>query len=489
MESSIYRDIEKRTGGDIYIGVVGPCRTGKSTFIKTFMDTLVLPALENGYEKQRVIDELPQSSDGKTIMTTQPKFVPNEAVAIKIDDSITFNVRLVDCVGYMIDGALGSTEDDKPRMVTTPWSDQPMAFEQAADIGTKKVITDHSTVGIVVTTDGTITDIDRDNYVAAENRVISELKSLGKPFVIIINSKEPNSERAIALQQELSEKYDMPVMLMDIIQMTPSDIDSILKNILYEFPLKTISFNMPSWICALSRDHHVISDLMSAITGSLDSLTKMRDHILLMEQLCESEDFSPPKVREIALGKGAVIYDMDADNKLFYKVMEEESGYRIENDYHLMTILKDLIYAKKQYDKVSAALESSYTSGYGIISPSLDEIDLKEPQMLRQGSKYAVKLFANAPSIHLIRTDVTTEVCPIIGTEKQSTDVLDFLNAQFEENKDDVWQANIFGRSLQEVVTDGLAGKNMPDEAREKLTKAMQKMVNQGKGHLICFVV
>ena len=489
MESSIYRDIEKRTGGDIYIGVVGPCRTGKSTFIKTFMDTLVLPTLENGYEKQRVIDELPQSGDGKTIMTTQPKFVPNEAVAIKIDDSISFNVRLVDCVGYMIDGAIGSQEDDKPRMVSTPWSDKPMPFEQAADIGTKKVITDHSTVGIVVTTDGSIAGIDRENYTGAENRVIEELKSLGKPFVILINSREPESEKAVTLQQELSEKYDMPVMLMDIMQMTTADIDGILKNILYEFPIKTISFNMPSWISALSRDHHVISDLLATITGSLDSLSKMRDHSLLMNHLSESEDFSPPKIRDIALGKGSIIYDMDADNKLFYKVMEEECGYKIENDYHLMTILKDLIYAKKQYDKVSAALESSYASGYGIISPSLDEIDLKEPQMLRQGSKYAVKLFANAPSIHLIRTDVTTEVCPIIGTEKQSTDVLDFLNAQFEENKDDIWQANIFGKSLQEVVTEGLAGKNMPDEAREKLTKAMQKMVNQGKGHLICFVV
>lgn len=489
MESSIYRDIEKRTGGDIYIGVVGPCRTGKSTFIKTFMDTLVLPTLKDGYEKQRVIDELPQSGDGRTIMTTQPKFVPNEAVAVKIDDNLSFSVRLVDCVGYMIDGAIGSDEGEKPRMITTPWNDKPMPFEQAADIGTKKVITDHSTVGIVVTTDGSITGIDRENYVNAENRVVSELKALGKPFVILVNTKEPASEKALSLQQELREKYDMPVMTMDILKMTQADIDSILKNILYEFPIKTISFNMPSWISALSRDHHVLCDLLSTITGSLDSLSKMRDHNVLVEQLSSSEDFSPPKVKEIALGKGSIIYDMDADNKLFYKVMEEECGYQIENDYHLMTILKDLIYAKKQYDKVSAALESSYTNGYGIISPSLDEIDLKEPQMLRQGSKYAVKLFANAPSIHLIRTDVTTEVCPIIGTEKQSSDVLDFLNAQFEANKDDIWQANIFGKSVQEVVTEGLAGKNMPDEAREKLTRAMQKMVNQGKGHLICFVV
>lgn len=489
MESSIYKDIEKRTGGDIYMGVVGPCRTGKSTFIKKFMDTLVLPTLDGGYEKQRVIDELPQSGDGKTIMTTQPKFVPNEAVAISLGDNITFKVRLVDCVGYMIDGAIGNLEDEKPRMINTPWSDAPMPFEQAADIGTKKVITDHSTVGIVVTTDGSITDIDRENYVSAENRVVEELKALGKPFIIIINSKEPTGEKAVSLKKELGDKYDMPVMVLDVMKMDMGDIEGILKNILYEFPIKTISFNMPSWISALSRDHHVITDLLNTINDSLGSLSKMRDHEVLVEKLKENEDFSAPKVKEMALGKGAIIYDLDADNTLFYKVMEEESGFKIENDYHLMTILKDLIYAKKQYDKVKSALESSYTNGYGIISPSLDEIDLKEPQMLKQGSKYAVKLFANAPNIHLIRTDVTTEVCPIIGTEKQSTDVLEFLNAQFEENKDDIWQANIFGKSLQEVVAEGLAGKNMPDDAREKLTRAMQKMVNQGKGHLICFVV
>lgn len=489
MESSIYKDIEKRTGGDIYMGVVGPCRTGKSTFIKKFMDTLVLPTLDGGYEKQRVIDELPQSGDGKTIMTTQPKFVPNEAVAISLGDNITFKVRLVDCVGYMIDGAIGNLEDEKPRMINTPWSDAPMPFEQAADIGTKKVITDHSTVGIVITTDGSITDIDRENYVSAENRVVEELKALGKPFIIIINSKEPAGEKAVSLKKELGDKYDMPVMVLDVMKMDMGDIEGILKNILYEFPIKTISFNMPSWISALSRDHHVITDLLNTINDSLGSLSKMRDHEVLVEKLKENEDFSAPKVKEMALGKGAVIYDLDADNTLFYKVMEEESGFKIENDYHLMTILKDLIYAKKQYDKVKSALESSYTNGYGIISPSLDEIDLKEPQMLKQGSKYAVKLFANAPNIHLIRTDVTTEVCPIIGTEKQSTDVLEFLNAQFEENKDDIWQANIFGKSLQEVVAEGLAGKNMPDDAREKLTRAMQKMVNQGKGHLICFVV
>lgn len=489
MESSIYKDIEKRTGGDIYMGVVGPCRTGKSTFIKKFMDTLVLPTLDGGYEKQRVIDELPQSGDGKTIMTTQPKFVPNEAVAISLGDNITFKVRLVDCVGYMIDGAIGNLEDEKPRMINTPWSDAPMPFEQAADIGTKKVITDHSTVGIVITTDGSITDIDRENYVSAENRVVEELKALGKPFIIIINSKEPAGEKAVSLKKELGDKYDMPVMVLDVMKMDMGDIEGILKNILYEFPIKTISFNMPSWISALSRDHHVITDLLNTINDSLGSLSKMRDHEVLVEKLKENEDFSAPKVKEMALGKGAIIYDLDADNTLFYKVMEEESGFKIENDYHLMTILKDLIYAKKQYDKVKSALESSYTNGYGIISPSLDEIDLKEPQMLKQGSKYAVKLFANAPNIHLIRTDVTTEVCPIIGTEKQSTDVLEFLNAQFEENKDDIWQANIFGKSLQEVVAEGLAGKNMPDDAREKLTRAMQKMVNQGKGHLICFVV
>lgn len=489
MESSIYKDIEKRTGGDIYMGVVGPCRTGKSTFIKKFMDTLVLPTLDGGYEKQRVIDELPQSGDGKTIMTTQPKFVPNEAVAISLGDNITFKVRLVDCVGYMIDGAIGNLEDEKPRMINTPWSDAPMPFEQAADIGTKKVITDHSTVGIVVTTDGSITDIDRENYVSAENRVVEELKALGKPFIIIINSKEPAGEKAVSLKKELGDKYDMPVMVLDVMKMDMGDIEGILKNILYEFPIKTISFNMPSWISALSRDHHVITDLLNTINDSLGSLSKMRDHEVLVEKLKENEDFSAPEVKEMALGKGAIIYDLDADNTLFYKVMEEESGFKIENDYHLMTILKDLIYAKKQYDKVKSALESSYTNGYGIISPSLDEIDLKEPQMLKQGSKYAVKLFANAPNIHLIRTDVTTEVCPIIGTEKQSTDVLEFLNAQFEENKDDIWQANIFGKSLQEVVAEGLAGKNMPDDAREKLTRAMQKMVNQGKGHLICFVV
>lgn len=488
-KQNIYKDISTRTGGDIYIGIVGPVRTGKSTFIKKFMDTMVLPNMQNQFEKDRLIDEMPQSSAGKTIMTTQPKFVPNEAVTLNLKDNATLNVRMIDCVGYMVDGAMGHMEDDKPRMVSTPWQQDPIPFDMAADIGTKKVITDHSTVGIVITTDGTITDLPRESYKRAEERAINELKGLGKPFAIVLNTTSPKDERTLAIQEEMQDAYGMPVMVMDITTMDSDDLQSILETILYDFPIKAISFNLPSWINALPSDHWLMSGMMTAIKETLPSLHKMRDHMQLFQKLSENDDFSPPQIDGIALGKGRIEYNMEADKKLFYKVMEEESGYKIENDYHLLTIIKDLVYAKNKYDKIKNALESSYSTGYGVVSPSLEEIDLEPPQMLKQGNKYAVKLFAKAPSIHLIRTDVNTEVCPIIGTEKQSSDVLDFLNDQFEENKDNIWQANIFGKSLQEVVNEGLAGKNMPEEAREKLQKAMQKMANQGKGHLICFVI
>ncbi len=488
---NMYKDISERTGGDIYIGVVGPVRTGKSTFIKRFMDMLVLPNLDDTHEKERVVDELPQSSAGKTIMTTQPKFVPTKAVRININDEAEMNVRMVDSVGYMVDGAMGHLENDMPRMVTTPWFDHDIPFEEAAETGTRKVITEHSTIGIVMTTDGSITEIPRSSYVQAEERVIRELTELGKPFIIILNSANPRNEDTISLRKAMEEKYKVPVLLLDIMRLNETDITTMLENLLYEFPLKEINIEMPGWARALSPDHWLMSEVLGGISGSIGTLEKVRDYKGLVEAMKQLDDVSGASVSKIKLGEGCVQMQLDFPETLFYRILGDECGYPIEDDYHLVSIVKDLVSAKKQYDKISDALRSVKETGYGLVPPSMEEMSMEEPEIVRQGGRFGVKLKASAPSLHLIRVDIETEVSPIVGSEKQSEELVKYMMAEFENDPAKIWKTDIFGKPLHELVKEGLSSKlsHMPDDARMKIQETLQRIINEGSGGLICILL
>ncbi|MGI5848934.1 MAG: stage IV sporulation protein A [Christensenellales bacterium] len=488
---NLYKDISERTGGDIYIGVVGPVRTGKSTFIKRFMDMLVLPNLDDTHEKERVVDELPQSSAGKTIMTTQPKFVPNEAVKIKINNEAEMKVRMVDSVGYMVDGAMGHLENDVPRMVTTPWFDHDIPFEEAAETGTRKVITEHSTIGIVMTTDGSITEIPRSSYINAEERVIKELSALGKPFIIILNSANPFHEDTISLRKAMEDKYKVPVLLMDIMRLSENDISSMLENLLYEFPLKEINLDIPGWARALSPDHWLMAEVLKEISGTLDSLEKVRDYHNLIDAMAALESEGSASVLNIQLGEGSVNMRLDFPDTLFYKILGDECGYPIDDDYHLVSIVKDLVGAKKEYDRLATALRCVKETGYGLVPPSMEEMSLEEPEMVRQGSRFGVRLKASAPSLHLIRVDIETEVSPIVGTERQSEELIKYMMTEFENDPAKIWKTDIFGKSLHELVKEGLSGKlnNMPEDARIKIQETLQRIINEGSGGLICILL
>lgn len=488
---NLYKDISERTGGDIYIGVVGPVRTGKSTFIKRFMDMLVLPNLDDTREKERVVDELPQSSAGKTIMTTQPKFVPNEAVRIKINNEAEMNVRMVDSVGYMVDGAMGHLENNTPRMVSTPWFDHDIPFEEAAEAGTRKVITDHSTIGIVMTTDGSITEIPRSSYVQAEERAVNELLELGKPFIIVLNSANPTSEDTVSLRSAMAGKYGVPVLLMDIMRLSETDITTMLENLLYEFPLKEINIKMPGWARALSPDHWLMSEVLGGISGTLGGLEKVKDYRGLIDTLKALEDVSGAAVERIRLGDGSVEMELSFPSELFYRILGDECGYNIEDDYHLVSIIKSLIGAKKEYDKMAEALKSVKETGYGLVPPSVDEMSLEEPEMVRQGGRFGVRLKASAPSLHLIRVDVETEVSPIVGTEKQSEELVQYMLTEFETDPAKIWKTDIFGKPLHDLVKEGLSGKlaHMPEDARMKIQETLQRIINEGSGGLICILL
>ncbi len=488
---NLYKDISERTGGDIYIGVVGPVRTGKSTFIKRFMDMLVLPNLEDTYEKERVVDELPQSSAGKTIMTTQPKFVPNEAVRIKINNEAEMKVRMVDSVGYMVDGAMGYLENDVPRMVTTPWFDHDIPFEEAAETGTRKVINEHSTIGVVMTTDGSITEIPRSSYIQAEERVIRELIALGKPFIVILNSANPYKEDTISLRKAMEDKYGVPVLLMDIMRLSENDINSMLENLLYEFPLKEVNMELPGWARALSPDHWLMAEVLKGISGTIDNLEKVRDYHELIDSMRELEDVNNASVANIELGEGSVNMQLDFPETLFYRILGDESGYPIEDDYHLVSIVKDLVGAKKQYDRLESALKSVKETGYGLVPPAMDEMSLEEPEMVRHGGRFGVRLKASAPSLHLIRVDIETEVSPIVGTEKQSEELVRYMLSEFENDPAKIWKTDIFGKPLHELVKEGLSGKltNMPEDARIKIQETLNRIINEGSGGLICILL
>ena len=487
----LYQDIAKRTDGDIYVGVVGPVRTGKSTFIKKFMDLLVIPIIDNEYKKERAKDELPQSASGKTIMTTEPKFVPNEAIEITLDNNLKFKTRLVDCVGYLVDNAIGYLEDDMPRMVKTPWSEEEIPFEKAAEIGTKKVIEEHSTIGILITTDGSITDIPREDYIKAEERVVSELKALNKPFIILLNSAEPNSDYTQELAKKLSEKYKTSVMPTNCANLGLQDINNIFSNILYEFPIERIAIKFPKWIDGLASNHSLKNELFNEIKDAFNDVQFLKDISPCIGKIKNTEIIENTSIENIELGTGNVNIRIELKEELFYKILSEITGVNITNEGDLFSIISTLSSTKQKYDKIAYALEEVEAKGYGIVTPSIDELVLEEPEMVKQGSRFGVKLRANAPSIHMIRTNVTTEVSPIVGSEKQSEELVNYLLSGFENDPKKIWESNIFGKSLHELVNEGLQTKlsKMPEEAQIKLQETLERIVNEGSGGLICIIL
>lgn len=488
---NLYQDIAKRTDGDIYVGVVGPVRTGKSTFIKKFMNLLVIPNIENEYKKERAKDELPQSAGGRTIMTTEPKFVPNEAIEITIDNNLKLKTRLVDCVGYLVDNAIGYLEDDMPRMVKTPWFEEEIPFERAAEIGTKKVIEEHSTIGIVVTTDGTITDIPREDYVIAENRVVSELKNLHKPFIILLNSADPYSQETQSLAESLSAKYNVQVIPLNCEELSLEDITNIFSKVLYEFPIEQISINLPKWIDGLNFNHPLKTQIFQEIKEAFRNVSMVKEISSCVDALTSSEFITTAITTDIMLGTGNVCITINVKENLFYQVLSEMTGVQIENEGDLFSTISSLACAKKKYDKVAYALEEVNAKGYGIVTPSIDELVLDEPEMVKQGSRFGVKLHATAPSIHMIRANIETEVSPIVGSEKQSEELVNYLLSEFESDPKQIWSSNIFGKSLHELVNEGLQTKlsKMPDDAQSKLQETLERIVNEGSGGLICIIL
>lgn len=488
---NIYQQIAERTQGDIYIGVVGPVRTGKSTFIKRFMDLLVIPNIDNPYNRERARDELPQSAAGKTIMTTEPKFVPNEAVEIVLDDNIKLNVRLVDCVGYLVKGALGHLENSMPRMVNTPWFENQIPFEQAAELGTKKVINDHSTIGLVITTDGTITEIPREDYIEAEKRVINELKQVNKPFIIVLNSIMPANPQTLALREELENTYQVPAVALNCAQMRIEDINEVLEKILMEFPVKEIGIQVPKWIEALDEEHWLKVDIISAIREVFANVNRIREAKAAFAAFDSYDFVNRVSIDEINMGDGSILIEIRTPENLFYKILSEATGIDIDGEHKLIGLMKDLSRIKKEYDRIEYALHEVKMKGYGIVVPKPDEITLDEPEIIRQGNKFGVKLRASAPSIHMIRVDIETEVSPLVGTERQSEEWANSLTREFEEQPEKIWQANIFGKSLYELVSEGLYNKlnKMPEDSQLKLQETLQRIMNEGSGGLICIIL
>ena len=487
----IYEDIANRTDGDIYVGVVGPVRTGKSTFIKNFMDLLVIPNIENGYKKERARDELPQSAAGRTIMTTEPKFVPNEAVEITIGDNLKLKTRLVDCVGYLINNALGHMEGDLPRMVKTPWFEEPIPFAEAAEMGTKKVITEHSTIGILVTTDGTITEIPREDYIEAEERVVKELKEMHKPFVIVLNTSMPNAEETINLARELEAKYNVAVIPTDCTVLNQNDVNNIFGRILYEFPIERINIKFPGWIEGLNDEHSLKQELYNEIKDAFNRTRVIKDINNGISKFATSEIISKTSVANINLGTGGIDVEIVLKENLFYQVLTEITGVEVNDEAELFGTITNLAETKKKYDKVACALDEGKQKGYGIVMPGMEELILEEPEMVKQGSKYGVRLKAKAPSIHMIRADIETEVSPIVGSERQSEELVNYLLSEFESDPIKIWESNIFGKNLHELVNEGLQNKlyRMPEDAREKLQETLERIVNEGSGGLICIIL
>ena len=487
----LYQDIANRTDGDIYVGVVGPVRTGKSTFIKKFMDLLVIPNIDNEYKKERAKDELPQSGSGKTIHTTEPKFVPNEAIEITIDDDVKFKVRLIDCVGYIVKGALGYLEDEEPKMVNTPWYEYEIPFEDAAEIGTRKVITDHSTIGLLVTTDGSITGLAREDYVEAEERVVEELKSINKPFVVVLNTKNINSPETESLKNDLEKKYDVTVQVMDVFNMTEKDIEKLFNQVLTEFPVKEINIDMPVWIEKLSPDHWLKKEFFKIIKGMCQNINKIKDIKPIFNEAKNTENLGSSALEQINLGDGTAKMLLKPSEDIFYKVLSENCDVNVSSESDLIVLIKELNAAKKEYDKIKDALIDVKETGYGLVAPQLSEMSFEEPEIVKQGSKFGVKLKASAPSLHFIKADIKTEISPIMGSEKESEELVKALMDQYDKDPASLWQSNMFGKSLEVLVKEGLQNKlyKMPEDVQTKIQKTLQKIINEGSGGLICIIL
>jgi stage IV sporulation protein A len=489
--SNIYRDISTRTAGDIYIGVVGPVRTGKSTFIKKFMETVIVPNIQNDYDKKRAKDEMPQSAAGKTVMTTEPKFIPDEAVTVVLDGGEEFSCKMIDCVGYIVPEALGNYENGELRMVMTPWSDEPMPFDRAAEIGTEKVIREHATIGVLVTCDGTFGEIPRANYEAAEARVASELREMGKPFVIVLNSQKPASPEAESLALELEQKYKAPVALVNCLELDKEDIGHILELVLMEFPVCEISIDLPAFISALDESHPVYKSVLSSVMECAAGVKVTGDIAACFASAAENENVKNAFVSRLDLGTGKAEVTLCASDGLFYSLISDIAGAEIKDDADLMATLAEFTAAKHKYDKVAAALDEVNSTGYGIVVPDIYDLSLEEPEIVKKSGGWGVKLCASAPSIHMIKADIKTEVSPIVGTEAQSEELLNFLLREFEADPHRIWETNMLGKSLYELVNEGLHTKlaHMPDDARARLSETLSRVINEGAGGLVCILL
>ncbi len=487
----LYRDISERTQGDVYIGIVGPVRTGKSTFITKFMEKLVIPGIENAHIRARALDELPQSGSGRTVMTTQPTFVPSEAVEVTLPSEDHVRLRLIDSVGYLVDGALGTQEGEALRMVRTPWSDAEIPFERAAEIGTQKVIGAHSTLGLVVTTDGSVTDLPRASYVPAEARVVEELKALHKPFAVILNTENPTAGKAQSLRKTLEADYGVPVIAVNVMQLEEEDIRAILEQVLGQFPLVSVSIQTPEWLGALDESHWLIQSVIQTLESAVPERLRIGDVAGFAEGMTANPYIENVLTRSVSHGRGEAFLQLGLREGLFNQILAEQCGTEIRSDAHLLSLLRELIEAKREYDHVAAALQSVRETGYGLVPPLLEEMTLQEPEIMKQGGRFGVRLRASAPSLHLIRVDVCTEVSPVVGTEQQSEEMIRYLMDGFEQDPQKLWSSNLFGKPLSDLVREGLSNKlmHMPSDTQMKMQQTLEKIINEGNGAMVCILL
>ena len=487
---NVYRDMQARTNGEIYIGVVGPVRSGKSTFIKKFMDTIVIPNIGDEAARDRAVDELPQSASGRTIMTTEPKFIPEQAVTVKMDDTAEFSVRMIDCVGYIVPSALGYIEEDQPRMVRTPWYDEPIPFNMAAEIGTQKVITEHSTIGLVITTDGSISEIPREEYEEAEERVISELKATNRPYIVLLNCVYPNTDEARRLAAERSAQYGVPVLPVNCVDITEADIREILAKLLYQFPIREIRLDIPGWIIDLDDEHWLKKEILDSLKASC-AIQRVSQVEEVTASLAACLDLKSVRVSRLNLGSGSCVVELNPKQALFFKILGERTGIEVEDETALLQHLIEMNEIKKKFSKLQSAYDDVMETGYGIVMPEMEELSLEEPEIIKQNGKYGIRLKAAAPSIHMMRTCIKTEVTPIVGSEQQSEDLVLYLLKEFEENPAQIWESNIFGKSLHELVNEGMHNKlyRMPEDARGKVRETIERIINDGCNGLLCIIL
>ncbi|GHU62070.1 stage IV sporulation protein A [Clostridia bacterium] len=486
----VYHDIKARTNGEIYLGVVGPVRTGKSTFIKRFMDLLVLPAIEDVHSRERTRDELPQSAAGKMIMTTEPKFIPKEAAEIAISPDLEVKVRLIDCVGYMVEGAAGHIENDSERLVRTPWFDYEVPFTQAAEIGTKKVIHDHSTIGVVVTTDGSFGELKRSQYIAAEEKTISELKKIGKPFIVLLNSIKPYSEDTAALAKEIEEQYNVNVLPVNCEQLKKEDINQIMEKVLLEFPVTEVDFHIPKWLEIQTNSHWLKAEMITAVRNLLENITYMKD-VYSKDLVWDNENIKNMKINRLELSNGSISIQVDVDDKYYYQILSDCLGTEIHGEYQLMKTICELAKMRVEYQRVQNAMDAVRAKGYGVVHPERTEILLDEPSVIKHGNKYGVKMKAQAPSIHLIKAFIETEIAPIVGNEQQAEDLIAYIKENSNNSDAGIWETNIFGKSIEQIVDDGIHTKisQMTDDCQMKLGEALQKIINDSNGGMICIII